>query len=178
MIPSGEWLTPTRAIGIAAYAVAASCSAIACARARGLQTVSKLAASLTALEFGLLIDMIVNGRWMLHDMLENIARRRHEYDLRRLPQSILVAILVGALFTGLLFTLRRCRARIGALLAVSGILLSLVSWCIEVVSLHQVDAILYHPVGKLMAISFVWLLACMMTSIGILIDLHQSNSTA
>jgi hypothetical protein len=134
-----------------------------------------LAPSLTAIESLLLIDMIVNGRWMLHDMFVNAAQRRNEYDLRRLPQSILVAILVAILFAGLLFTFRLYRSRIGALLAVSGALLSIVSWCIETISLHQVDAILYCLIGKVVAISFVWIVACLLTSVGILIDSVQAN---
>jgi hypothetical protein len=130
---------------------------------------------LAAIESLLLIDMIINGRWMLHDMLDNAAQHRHEYDLRRLPQFVVVAFLVGILIVGLLCAVRLYRARIGALLAVSGALLSLVSWCIEVVSLHQVDAILYHPVGELVVVSFVWILATLMTSVGILIDSRQAN---
>jgi urea transporter len=74
---------------------------------------------------------------------------------------------------GLIYTARLYRARIGAILAVSGALLSLVTWCIEVVSLHQVDAILYHPVGNLMAVSLGWVLASLLTSVGILIDARQ-----
>jgi hypothetical protein len=173
MIPSEAWLSPTRATGIAAYAVAAACSAIAWARAHGMQVVSKLAASLTVIESLLLIDMIVNARWILHDMFATAAQRRHEYDLRHLPQSLVVAVLVGILLMGLIYTARLYRARIGAILAVSGALLSLVTWCIEVVSLHQVDAILYHPVGNLMAVSLGWVLASLLTSVGILIDARQ-----
>jgi hypothetical protein len=60
----------------------------------GSKGVAKLAAWLTAIESVLLIDMIANGRWMLHGLFVSAAQRRNEYDLRRLPQSILVAILV------------------------------------------------------------------------------------
>jgi hypothetical protein len=130
---------------------------------------------LTALESLLLVDMAVNGRWMLHDLFDGAAQRRHVYDLRRLPQSIFVAILVGVLFAGLLIAFRLFRARMGALLAVSGALLSLVSWCIEVVSLHAVDAVLYRRVGSLMVISFVWIFACLLTCTGILIDSRRTQ---
>jgi len=175
MIPSEEWLSPTRATGIAAYAAAAACSAIAWARARRVQAVSRLAASLTAIESLLLIDMILNVRWILHDIFATAAQRRHEYDLRHLPQLLFVAVLVGILLVGLISTARLYRARIGAVLAVSGALLSLIIWCVEVVSLHQVDAILYYPVGNLMAVSLIWVLASLLTSVGILIDAHQAH---
>ena len=175
MIPSGDWLTPTRAVGLGAYGLGLACSAIAWARSRAANGGSRLAAWLTALESLLLVDMAVNGRWRLHDLLAGAAQQRHEYDLRRLPQSILVAVLIGVLFAGLIIALRFCRARIGALLAVSGALLSLVSWCIEVVSLHAVDAVLYRRVGIVMAISFVWIFACLLTSAGILIDSRRAQ---
>jgi hypothetical protein len=174
MIPSDEWLSPTRAAGIAAYALTTICSAIAWARARRVQAVSRLAASLTAVESLLLIDMIVNARWMLHDMFATAAQRRHEYDLRHLPQSLAVAILLGTLFVGLIYLVHFYRARIWAVLAVSGALLSLIIWCIEVVSLHKVDVILYYPIGKLMAVSLIWVLASLLTSVGILIDARQA----
>jgi len=174
MIPSEEWLSPTRATGIVAYAVAAACSAIAWASARRVRVVSRLAASLTAIESLLLIDMIVNARWMLHDMFATAAQRRHEYDLRHLPQSLFVTVLAGILLVSLIYVARLYRARIGAVLAISGALLSLITWCIEVVSLHQVDAILYYQVGDLMAVSLIWFVASLLTSVGILIDARQA----
>jgi hypothetical protein len=176
MIPSEEWLSPTRATGIAAYAVAATCSGIAWARERRVQAISSLAASLTAIESLLLIDMIVNIRWILHDMFATAAQRRHEYNLRHLPQLLFVAILVGILLAGLISTARLYSARIGAALAVSGALLSVITWCVEVVSLHQVDAILYYQVGNLMAVSLIWVVASLLTSIGILIDARQATA--
>jgi hypothetical protein len=169
MIASGEWLTPTRSVGIAAYGVAVACCGTASALTRGERTVSRIAAWLTAIEGILLLDMIFNGRWILHQLLLDFAQRWHEYELRRLPQVIAVAMLAEILFIGLFVALRLLQESIGTLLAVLGALLSLVTWCIEVVSLHQVDAVLYHPIGSLMAVSFVWIAACTMTSVGILI---------
>jgi hypothetical protein len=169
MIPR-DWLTLTRVSGLAAYGVALTCSAIAWLRTRRSQAASSLAARLTMMEGLLLIDMIVDGRWMLHRALTGAAQRRHDYDLRRLPQSIGIAVLVAILFVALLYVLRTYHRRIGALLAISGVLLSLFTWCVEVVSLHAVDALLYHPVGRGMVISLVWMLACLMTAVGILID--------
>lgn len=175
MIASGEWMTPTRASGIAAYGIAVACCGIAWARTRGERTVSQIAAWLTAIEGSLLLDMIFNGRWILHQLFLDFARRWHEYELRRLPQVIVVAILIGMLLVGFFSALRLFRARIGALLAVSGALLSLVTWCIEVVSLHQIDAALYQPIGKLMAVSLLWIASCTMTSVGILIESRPTN---
>lgn len=173
MIASGEWLTPTRATGIAAYGVAMICCAIAWAKGRRLRTVSQLAALLTAIESALVLDMIFNWRWMLHQELMDLAQRLNEYDLRRSPQRIAIVVLTVLLLLGVIFALRVLRGRTGALLAVSGVLLSLVLWCIEVVSLHAVDHVLYHLLGPWMLVSLVWAFAGLATSVGILIDARQ-----
>src|ERR1700733_6463615 len=93
MIASEEWLTPTRATGIAAYGVAMTCCGIAWARTRGLRKISQLAALLTAIEGALVLDMVFNWRWMIHQQLMDLAQRWHDYDIRRSPQRTAIAIL-------------------------------------------------------------------------------------
>jgi hypothetical protein len=51
-----------------------------------------------------------------------------------------------------------------------GLLLSLTCWCVEVISLHATDRILYHFAGGLMVVAFLWIVACIMTAVGIQID--------
>jgi len=119
--------------------------------------------------------MVFNWRWMIHQQLMDLAQRWHDYDIRRSPQRIAIAILAALFLVGLIVTLRAFRGRAGALLAVSGVLLSLVLWCTEIVSLHAMDHILYHSLGPWMAVSLVWVFAGLMTSVGILIDARQAN---
>ena len=175
MIASEEWLTPTRATGIAAYGVAMICCGIAWARTRRLRTVARLAALLTAIEGALVLDMIFNWRWILHQELMDLAQRWQEYEIRRSPQRIAIVVLAMLLLVGWISALRILRGRTGALLAVTGVLLSLVLWCIEVVSLHAVDHVLYHLLGPWMVVSLVWVFAALLTSVGILIDARQAN---
>lgn len=175
MIASEEWLTATRATGIVAYGVAMACCGIAWARARRRRTISQLAALLTVIEGALVLDMVFNWRWMLHQELMDLAQRWNEYEVRRSPQVIAIAILTVLLVVGLIAVLRILRARTGALLAVSGVLLSLVLWCTEVVSLHALDHVLYHLLGPWMVVSLVWVFAGLMTSVGILIDARQAS---
>jgi hypothetical protein len=175
MIASDEWLTPTRATGIAAYLVATACCCIAWARTRHLLNVSRLAAFLAAVEAALLLDMVFNLRWWIHQQLMDLAQQRQEYEMRRSPQLIAIVILAVLLMLGVVSALRILRARPGALLAVSGVLLSLALWCTEVVSLHAVDHILYHLLGPWMLVSLVWVLAALMTSVGILLDARQAT---
>jgi hypothetical protein len=175
MIASEEWLTPTRATGIVAYGAAMVCCGVAWARTWRLGTISQLAVLLTAIEAALVLDMVFNWRWMIHQELMDLAQRWKEYELRRSPQVIAIAILAVLLLVGLIFALRILRGRAGALLAVSGVLLSLVLWCTEVISLHALDHVLYHPLGQWMLVSLMWVFAGLMTSVGILIDARQAN---
>jgi hypothetical protein len=168
MITSDEWLNPTRAVGLLAYGTATTCCGIAWMRAKARHQAGRLPAFLILIESVLLLDIAFNWRWMLHELVMDFAQQRHEYELRREPQFIAVVILVALLLLGMLIVRRFFRGRGGASLVVSGVLLSLVLWCTEVVSLHAVDHVLYHPLGKIMAVSLLWILACLMTSIGIL----------
>jgi hypothetical protein len=178
MIASEEWLTPTRATGIVAYGVAMVCCGLAWARTRRLRAPSQLAALLTAIEGALVLDMVFNWRWMIHQQLMDFAKRRNEYEIRRSPQLIAIAMLAVLLLVGLFAALRILRGRAGALLAVSGVLLSLVLWCTEVISLHAVDHVLYHPLGPWMIVCLVWVFAGLMTSAGILLDARQASGGA
>ena len=168
MITSGEWLNPTRAIGLLAYGTAVTCCAIAWIRTKARHGASQLAATFTLIESALLLDMVFNLRWKLHQFLMDFAMQRHEYAERRLPQAIVLILLGGVLIFSLLAARRLVRDMVGTRLAVSGILLSVFLWCVEVVSLHAVDHILYHSIGKWMAVSALWILACLMTSLGML----------
>ncbi len=132
---------------------------------------------LTLIESLLLMDMIFNWRWMLHQLFMDLAQSAKEYDVRRMPQVIVVTLLVGLLLIGLFVARRFFRGRAAASLAVSGALLSVILWCVEVVSLHQVDHVLYHQLGKLMAVTLLWVLASLMTSIGILLDSYGNRRT-
>jgi hypothetical protein len=170
MITSGAWLTPTRASGLAAYGTAVACCGIAWFKANNRRKDLRLAAPLTVIEGALLLDIIFNWRWMLHDLAAVLAQRAHDYDFRGPPQELLDALLLILLLFGWVSVFRKFSGRIGPLLAVSGVLLSLVLWCVEVVSLHAVDSILYHLAGKVMVVGLLWILAAIMVSVGILID--------
>ena len=170
MITSQGWLNPTRAVGLLAYGTAVTCCGVAWIRSKSRRA-SQLAVVLTLIETLLLLDIAFSWRWMLHDLIGGFAQRHNEYGARRVPQVIAVSILVGVLVLGLFSTWRFFRGRFGHLLAVSGVILSLVVWCTEVVSLHSVDRLLYYSLGNVMAVSIPWILACAMTSIGILLDL-------
>jgi hypothetical protein len=171
MITSQEWLNPTRATGLVAYGTAVTCCGIAWIRTKARRA-SQLAVVLMLIESALLLDMAFNWRWKLHQALMDFAIRRHEYAQRGLPQLIVVTLLGALLLFGWFVAWRALRGRGTTLVAVSGAVLSLVLWCIEVVSLHAVDHVLYYSVGGVMAVSLLWILSCSVTSIGVLLDLR------
>jgi hypothetical protein len=178
MITSGEWLTPTRAVGLLAYGTAVTCCVIAWIRTKTRHGAAQLAATFTLIESALLLDMVFNLRWKLHQFLMDFAMQKHEYAVRRPPQVIVVTLLGLLLLFGLLAARRLFRNRAADRLAVSGVLLSVILWCVEVVSLHAVDHILYHTIGKWMLVSALWIVACLMTSIGMLmVPRHTQPNT-
>jgi hypothetical protein len=168
MITIGEWLNPTKTVGLLAYGAATLCCGIAWAKAKKQPEVRRLAALLMCVESVLLLDIAFNWRWMLHQFAMDLAQRRHEYEFRRAPQMIALGVLVALLLLGLLAVRRFFRSTGGSRLAVSGVLLSVILWGTEVISLHQVDHYLYHRLGPIMVVSLLWVLACVMTSIGML----------
>jgi hypothetical protein len=170
MITIGGWLTPTREVGLLAYTVAVTCCGFAWVRDRNDGHRRRLAALLTLFELTLLLDIVFNWRWTLHQFLIDAALRANLYQNRRLPQ--LLVLLLLAVVVSLIFLQVRSRFRCGrgSSLALFGAMLSLILWCTELISLHQVDHVLYHQIANVMAVSLLWVLACLMTSIGILMS--------
>jgi hypothetical protein len=164
------WRNPTRATGVAAYGLALACCVFAWSRAKGDATKSRFAALLMVCDGLLLLDMVFNVRWILHQFFMDEATVVALYASRRGPQTLVLVALAGVFLFGLRVVSQKLRGRNGAVLAVSGALLSVTLWCAEVVSLHAVDHILYRPIGSLMTVSFLWIFAGMMTSIGVLVE--------
>ena len=166
MRTAAEWLNPVRIGGMAAYFVAsASCAAVS-ARAAS-RRISRLAAILGAFHVVLLLDITFDLRWKLYEWLQGEAVAYGWYDRRHWPQVGMLTILALLLLTGVTIVRRRFASPPGAALAIEGSLLSLGCWATEIISLHSTDAVLYHPAGPLMIISFVWILASAMTTVGI-----------
>ena len=176
MIASSEWLNATSVVGLLAYGMATACCGIAWMRAKRRRQDGRLAVLLMLIEGFLFLDIAFNWRWKLHQFAMEFTQRRHEYEFRRGPQLIALLILAALLLFALLAVRRFFRGRAGNSLAVSGVLLSLVLWCPEAISLHAVDHVLEYPIGKIMGVSLLWILACLMTSIGILSDSPRIKS--
>jgi hypothetical protein len=172
------WQNPTQSIGLASCLLAFVCCAIAWIRGRSVPLLRKLSAILAVLEAALFLDMAFNGRWLLHDWLENQAIARGLYDLRTVPQIVALCFLGGCAATGIALVLWHLRGKAGAALAACGGILSVGCWCVEVVSLHAVDHVLYSTVDGVMLVALAWIAFAIMTGGGILWHLFAFRAHA
>ena len=156
---AAEWLNPVKAGGMATYLLASVACGVTAVKTV-TPRISRLAAVLGLIQAALLLDIAFDWRWRLYDWLRSLAESHHWYEQRHWPQIFVLATLAAALAAGMAAARRRFRSLPGAALAVEGTLLSIGCWMVEVISLHATDSILYHHVGRLMIVSFVWLLTC------------------
>jgi uncharacterized iron-regulated membrane protein len=170
MISSAGWLNPTRIIGLASCLFALASCVIALAKGSGPPRRKRLAAILAGLEGALLIDMVFDIRWMLHDFEDRVAMENGVYGLRSGPQMAMLVLLIGIVLGALGLAIWRFRGRTYASLAACGGILSVSCWFAEVVSLHAVDAVAYHRIHGAMLVSLAWIACSLMTGVGILCD--------
>ena len=129
---------------------------------------------LAAVQLVLLLDIAFNLRWRLHDFFMQEAMAHGVYGLRRPPQLLALCTLIGVSTLCCAFILSRFRRRRGAAIAVAGTLLSVALRCAEVLSYHDLDAVLYAQVGKVMMVSILWTALTLLTYLGVWIDGRSS----
>jgi len=122
---------------------------------------------LTFIHTLLFLDMAFNLRWHLHGALVDAAVAAHVYQSRTKPQTVALAVLGVCLLLVSLAVVRRQSRSKGALLALLGTWMALASWCMEVISLHRVDVVLYETKGPFMPVVIIWILVGLMTTVGI-----------
>jgi hypothetical protein len=148
----------TRMTGTAAYGLATGGCGWAVWRVRG--TERRWWVGLLVLAAVLTTDLQFNGRFWVANTLSSIAMRGNWYGERKPVQiGFDVGCTLGWLGVGLvaLWFARRWGwplrlGMLGGVLAVQLVLL-------EVVSLHQVDAVMYFEVGGVMAVGIGWAVA-------------------
>jgi hypothetical protein len=171
-------LSPTRTVGLICCLVNLAACVVAFGIGRGNPGRGRLAATLAALQSALLVDLIFNGRWLLHDRLMNDAIALKIYERRNEFQPAALALVAALVAAGAMWGLRRLRGRVGAVLAVCGMLAWLGCWCVEVISLHSIDALLYRSLDGIKAVSVVWICCSLMIGTGILWDAVAGESAS
>lgn len=167
--------TPTSVAGLLSFGIATLSSGIALFRLRNVPAVAWPVAWIAALESLLLLDMAMDARWALHGNVMQFALHRGFYAQRHGIQIAGLTILFAILVFGAAMMTRRLRDRLGALVAAWSALLALTMWCVELVSLHEIDAVLYHQVDGFMVIAFVWMILGATTAISIQLEASGRN---
>jgi hypothetical protein len=170
--------TRTSVAGLLSFGIAALSSGIALFRLRNVAAVAWPAAWIAALESLLMLDMAMDARWALHGNVMQFALRRGFYAQRHGIQIAGLTILFAILLFGAAIITCRLRSMPGAIVAAWSALLALTMWCVELVSLHEIDAVLYHKVGGFMVIAFVWMILGATTAISIQLEASARNQVS
>jgi len=158
----------TRGIGLLGY----TASTAACAWAWRRTAQKRAWLTLAFLQLFLLLDLIFNWRWKLHDRVVGLAMADSVYDERRWPQKIVLA-LVLVLMIALALRLRRHFQRRGGLtIAVVATILSVALRLTELISWHKSDTILHWPIAGAMVVTFLWFGLGIATAAGVWIALR------
>ena len=161
--------------GIVSYGLPAVASWMVCARwGRHRMLIVWVA----LIDSFLLLDSVFNWRWRIHAFFSGIAIDEGVYGRRRGPQAIVLLLLAGFLFAACIFALARLRGRMGAVLAVWGVLFALALWITETISLHQVDHVLYHSEGPLLEVCLLRLAIATLTTAGVVVEARRIQMNA
>ena len=169
------------AIGVLCCLIAVAACIVACIVARSRRQEFhgwRALVSLTVLQSALLVDMLFNLRWLLHNMLAGEFQVQHFYERRVGPQHLALLLVAAAASTGIWLMLKSLRGRRGAQLASCGMILWISTWFTEVISLHSMDVFLHHSLAHVNVRDVVWIVSCIMISYGVLLDVRRVPTTA
>jgi hypothetical protein len=138
--------------------------------------VARLALLVATVELLLSFDMVFEWRLAFHTLLADLFMKHNLYGQRSWFQGTSLLVLGAALMFVLASVFRRLRARPGALMAVSGLSMSVTLWLTEIISMHDVDMSLYHTVNGVMVIAFLWAMLCAVTILGVGIEARRAVS--
>ena len=169
------------AIGVLCCLIAVAACIVACILARSRRQDFhgwRVLVSLTALQSALLVDMLFNLRWLLHNKLAGEFQVQHFYDRRVGPQHFALFLVAAAASTGIWLMLKSLRGRRGAQLASCGMILWISTWFVEVISLHSSDVFLHHSFDHVTVRDAVWMVSSILISYGVLLDVRRRPTTA
>jgi hypothetical protein len=178
LTPFSIWWSVTRKVGFAAYfGTGLSCGFVWLRFRRKFRRgmgIAGLALLLAMIEFVLALDIVFERRLALHSFCGNLFMKYNLYDRRHPIQAMSLLALGSALVFTASRVFRRYRGRTGVLLAASGAGMSITLWLVEIISMHEIDAALYHQVSDVMVIALLWVLACGLTLLGAGIEARRA----
>jgi hypothetical protein len=159
----------TRRVGVVAYFLTWLGCLLAWIKVRRTGQRGRVARTIlivTLIELFFCMDMVFEWRLALHALGAGFFIERNLYADRHSIQAPLLVALAVLLCAGLAGVFRRFRGSPGLLIAVAGVAMSLTLWLVEIISMHETDAVLYYFIHGLMVIAFLWILACALTFAG------------
>jgi hypothetical protein len=153
----------TRGVGLLGYAAASG----ACAYAWQKTAQKRTWLTLTLIQLLLLLDLIFNWRWRLHDRVVAFALADNVYDERRWPQKIVLALVFVTMIVLAWRLWRRFQSRGGLTIAIVATVLSIALRLAELISWHKSDTILHWPIAGAMVVTFLWFGLGMATVAGV-----------
>lgn len=143
----------TQLLGILSF----SLTTIACSFAARCSSDAKIWKVLAFLNALFLIEILVGFRFRISDWARAVLSENGGYvELHGKDQALIILAVVATSVIMLLF-LQKLRiagpaARVGAALTI--VLLAL--FAIETISLHEIDAIFYRPIGPFLLVGWLW----------------------
>jgi hypothetical protein len=152
MIFGAVSIDATQWVGMAGFAVAA----LLCARAARHGSPNWwILAGLNAL---LVVEIVAGWRYRIHDFADALLLNQGLYEARR-PWQIAMMVVAGValLAAGLAVRARIQSAALAS--AGTGLCFGFSIFVMEAISLHAVDAVLYHRVGPVWVVCVFWVAA-------------------
>ena len=108
-----------------------------------------------------LLEVLVGFRFRVLEFARTALKQDCLYDRLhgRVQGMVVVAVATGALLLVTIFLFSRSMPGGAARLAVSMTVVIFAFFAIEMISLHQLDALLYRPSGPFLMIGWVWIAA-------------------
>lgn len=154
---------PTQWLGLLVFALATA----ACARAAARQPSPWR--WMAAGQASCFAEVLVGLRWRVHEWADSMMQNEGWYATRQALQWPLLILVLAGLLVGAVMLTRHWRRRdAGAWVAIMATWGACVLFAVETVSLHQIDAILYAPVGPVMVVALLWTLGALAAAVAAL----------
>ncbi len=153
--------------GIVCFALAA----VACGyAARGDRRAWRMLAWMQA---SLCLEVMINARHRLHDVVDDMLRAQGWYAGRTPWQVGLLAVIALAFVVLVPIAWRTVRSDRPATIALAASLVTVVSMAVEAVSLHGVDGWMYASVGPWLAVVAGWIVATAVVIVAALLSVRR-----
>ena len=166
----GPFHNPTQATGVLAFGLAALTALLA---ARTPTVAARRSwAWIGAVHLALVAEILVELRYVSHDTIDMALVALGWHESRRVWQVALLLILFAT--AGWAWKRWRPERAGSALTRVARVatLIALLNFVIESISLHQIDAVLYRPLGPVLLNGWLWLAEGGLVTVCALLERH------